>query len=162
MKDSEILRDLISLAFDANPADTDISLRDCMDLLTRTVMSEQKISGLIETVAHQHALFADRKPEAPVTPTASQDAEKADQPGWVKVGGRGVFEKRAVYERLVAFRKRNGLGCFTRLEETAKGEVTATELYAMLNAEPFPIAKWKAVDAALDREERKEQENAKL
>ena len=75
---------------------------------------------------------------------------EADQPDLGKDEGCGVFEKRAIYERLFSFRKRNGLGCFTRLEEAASGGVTAMELYAMLDADPFPIAKWRIVDAALD------------
>ena len=65
MKDSEILSDLISLAFDSNPKDTSISLRDCIDLLTRTIICESQGIGISEIVAKQHALFADRAPEHP-------------------------------------------------------------------------------------------------
>ena len=42
MKDSDVLRDLISLAFDRDPADAEITLRDCLDLLSRTVAAEQR------------------------------------------------------------------------------------------------------------------------
>lgn len=65
------------------------------------------------------------------------------------------FDKRAVYERLVAYRKRNGLGCFVQLKKATNGELTDMDLYAMLNAEPYSVAKWKLLDEALDRVERK-------
>lgn len=40
MKDSEILRELISLAFDTDPAPSNITLRQALDLLARTVARE--------------------------------------------------------------------------------------------------------------------------
>ena len=56
----------------------------------------------------------------------------------VKTTGRGAAEKRAIYERLVAFRQRNGLGCFAELEKASKGKVTEAELRTMLDAAPYP------------------------
>ena len=77
-------------------------------------------------------------------------------------GSQDGFDKRAVYERLVAYRKRNGLGCFVQLKKATNGELTDMDLCAMLNAEPYSIAKWKLLDEALDRVERKEKTGCKL
>ena len=64
MKDSEILRDLISLAFDSNPADTNIALRDCLDLLGRTIIAENA-GGCAEIVAKKHSLVTGQTPTTP-------------------------------------------------------------------------------------------------
>ena len=42
MKDSDILRDLISLAFDHDPAEAEVTLKQCLDLLSKTVAAEQQ------------------------------------------------------------------------------------------------------------------------
>ena len=42
MKDSDILQDLISLAFDHDPADAEVTLKQCLDLLSRTVAAERQ------------------------------------------------------------------------------------------------------------------------
>ena len=57
MKDSDVLRDLISLDFDRDPADAEITLRDCLDLLSRTVAAEQsaKMFKNIEGAANAYS-----------------------------------------------------------------------------------------------------------
>lgn len=74
-------------------------------------------------------------------------------------GSQDGFDKRAVYERLVAYRKRNGLGCFVKLKKAANGDLTDMDLYAMLNAEPFSVAKWKVLGEALDLVDMEEMKN---
>ena len=74
-------------------------------------------------------------------------------------GSQDGFDKRAVYERLVAYRKRNGLGCFVQLKKATNGELTDMDLYAMLNAEPYSVAKWKTLDEALDLVDMEETKN---
>lgn len=81
---------------------------------------------------------------------------EAGEPGFVKAGGRGVFEKRAIFERLQSFRKHGGLGCLAKIIDAANGAVSESELYAMLAAERLPLAKWQVVGAALDHISRKE------
>lgn len=72
------------------------------------------------------------------------------------------FDKRAVYKRLVDYRKRNRLGCFVQLKKETNGDLTDMDLYAMLNAEQYSVAKWKLLDEALDRVESKGNSNGKL
>lgn len=69
--------------------------------------------------------------------------------------GRGGAEKRAIFARLKAWRESHGLGCLRRLEDVANGAVTEDELRAMLTGEPYPITKWRVVDAALSALEEK-------
>lgn len=153
MKDSEILRDLISLAFDSDPADTAVTLMDCLDLLTRTVVAEQQSTAMHHSAARPPDC---RSPAGSSAPPAAPPTPEAGVPGFVKAGGRGVLEKRAILERLLSFRQRNGLGCLAQIINAANGAVTESELYAMLAAERFPLAKWRVVGAALDHIERKE------
>ena len=72
-----------------------------------------------------------------------------------KTVGRGASEKRAIYERLADFRQRNGLGCFAEIERASRGKISEAELRAMLDAAPYPLAKWKVVQTALDLIEKK-------
>ena len=196
MKDSDVLRDLISLAFDRDPADAEITLRDCLDLLSRTVAAEQRngsdeagerakaeraacaaspnvADGTPDDGTTERAVRAVRSAQAanrgdndraevgkPKMPqggiclsTKSEELSTRPRASRSVTVGRGAAEKRAIYERLAAYRRENGLGCFARLEKAANGAVTETELHAMLDAEPLPLAKWRAAAAALDRVE---------
>ena len=161
MKDSEILSDLISLAFDSNPKDTNISLRDCIDLLTRTIIAEKK-NGYAEIVARQHTLFADQTPAPKAVMTSRPDTcaqSGNDEPGCTKEAdtiptfkpaGIGAAEKREVFERLVAYRRQHGLGSLAAIAKAANGVVTEDEIRAMLAGDKYPLAKWKVVGSALD------------
>lgn len=132
MKDSDILRQLISLAFDTDPDPTQLRLSDCLDLLTRIVTSEQKQGRLTRAVTHQHALFAGADPEPPdtepSTPPPQEPPAVVEEPGWVKTGGRGSLEKKAVFDRLAAYRQSNGLGCFAKIVSAANGAVSEQDL----------------------------------
>ena len=166
MKDSEILSDLISLAFDSNPKDTSISLRDCIDLLTRTIIRESQGIGISEIVAKQHALFADRAPEHPaaVKPSigpgapGSGEAEpnEADTASTFKSVGIGAAEKREVFERLSDYRRNHGLGSLAVVAKATNGVMTEDEIRAMLAGDKYPLAKWKIVGSALDFVTKKE------
>ena len=71
-------------------------------------------------------------------------------------------EKGVILERLLEYRRKHGLGCFSKLSALCNGEVSAGELRDMLFGEEiFSLDKWLLVKAALDLEE-EEHENAKL
>lgn len=78
MKDSDILRQLISLAFDTDPADTAVTLLDCLDLLTRTVVAEQRCVTIDTTQPHGSC---PQNPSAFPPPPPGRPAD---------VGGRGT------------------------------------------------------------------------
>lgn len=63
--------------------------------------------------------------------------------------GNGGTEKREIYNRLRAYREANGLGCFAKLEAAANKAVSAAEITKMYNAAPYPMAKWRVLEAAL-------------
>ena len=60
-------------------------------------------------------------------------------------------EKQAIYNRLLDYRKRNGLGC---LDELTSKTLTANEIRAIMAGDVYPQAKWKELAAALDSCER--------
>ena len=66
------------------------------------------------------------------------------------ITGSGSKEKKAIAEKLDAFRKSNGIGSFRILETLSNGVVTQTEIRAMSAREPYPIAKWRVLGLALD------------
>lgn len=71
MKDSEILQELISLAFDNDPAPTNVTLRQSLDLLARTIIAENDGCSHVELAAHPHALFANPQPATPESASAT-------------------------------------------------------------------------------------------
>ena len=96
---------------------------DQMELFARAIRAEMRQEKL---------------PEAPITEAAASEPK-----------GRGGAEKRAVFERLRDFRDRNGLGCLRKIVNAANGAVTEDALRSMLVGTPYPIAKWRVVEAAL-------------
>ena len=144
MKDSEILRDLISLAFDTNPADATVTLQDGLDLLVRTVCAEQK---------RLSARFALTAP-----PPATEEEPMRETS--MNACGRGAAEKREIYDRLTVYRAQHGLGCLAPVADATGGVVSEDELRAMLAGDRYPLAKWKVVGLALDFVEKKGQKKS--
>ena len=161
MKDSEILRDLISLAFDSNPADTNIALRDCLDLLGRTIVAENA-GGCAEIVAKKHSLVTGQTPTTSAAGRVKADTddicggegyqgpEEPEEKPTFNAVGVGAAEKREIYSRLSDYRSRNGLGCLAAVAKATNGVVTEAEIRAMLAGDKYPLAKWKIVGSALD------------
>lgn len=94
------------------------------------------------------------EPEAPPVPAPPEkrfnEPDEVSEQRRSAFSGQGGKEKREVYQRLRAFRDKNGLGCFVRLEAAANKAVTASEITEMYNAAPYPMAKWRVLAAALD------------
>lgn len=66
--------------------------------------------------------------------------------------GRGAEEKRAIQEKLRAYRRAHGLGCFRTVAQAGLPEVTETMLRNMATGTvAYPLGDWRAVGRALDR-----------
>lgn len=79
------------------------------------------------------------------------DTEKAhDKPNLNVFGGRGGTEKREIFNRVVSFRKENGLSYPIILAKASNGAITDNEIRDMMDAHKYPIEKWRALAAALD------------
>ena len=99
--------------------------------------------------------------------TAAEDApEKNALSGFVPVTvttgtflGKDAKEKRAIFERLTAYKKSHGLGCCRNIADAANGALSAEDVREMLDAGKRPTSAWKIVDAALDYLENKENQN---
>lgn len=145
MKDSEILRDLIRLAYDCDST-VEITLADCLDFYARVVASEVRMEPALVTPGPrtQKRVAADRRPE-PV------------EPGKPQIGGRGSTEKRAIYEKLKAYREKHGLGSYAPLAKASNRALSEDTIRDMATGEgTFPLSKWKVLEAAIDYCEGKE------
>lgn len=73
--------------------------------------------------------------------------------------GRGAEEKRAIQERLKAYRRAHGLGCFRVVAQAGEPEVTETMLRGMVSGTAsYPLSSWRAAGRALDRAEQQKGE----
>ena len=78
-------------------------------------------------------------PDAPEEPSAAPT-------------GRGAEEKRAIQEKLRAYRRAYGLGCFRAVAQVDLPEVTGTMLRNMAaGTVAYPLSDWRAAGRALDR-----------
>lgn len=141
MLHSETARELISLAFDNNPADSRVTLADALDLFAMLVTAEVRIEYGLKT-AQTPAPTAEPEP-SPVVETPPEPETTQTPPG------RGGKFKAEVLQRLKAYRKANGLGSFAPLAKAANGAITEDEMRGMIMGDAYPLAKWKALDAVL-------------
>lgn len=66
--------------------------------------------------------------------------------------GRGAEEKRAIQEKLKAYRRARGLGCFRAVAQAGEPEVTETMLRGMVTGTvAYPMSDWWAAGRALER-----------
>lgn len=73
--------------------------------------------------------------------------------------GRGAEEKRAIQERLKAYRRAHGLGCFRVVAQAGEPELTETILRGMVSGTAsYPLSSWRAASRALDRAEQQKGE----
>lgn len=71
-----------------------------------------------------------------------------------KIGLRGpkANEKREIMERLKAYRKKNGLGCWAAVVAASGGKLSDDQLRIMhAGTEVLPINDWRLADKALDK-----------
>ena len=63
--------------------------------------------------------------------------------------GKGSGEKREIYAHLTGFVKSRGPGARKQIAAASNGAVTVEELFDMSAAAPYPLAKWRVVEAAM-------------
>ena len=165
-RDSEIIRDLISLAFDTDPEQSDITLVECLGLYERSLRREREIedarvAALLDEIksggrlirpisvedASAYSDIGDKPPADGDAPSAPEDAKECPP----EEHGRGKAEKQSIYNRLKAFRDYNGLGCLNDVAAATGGKVDADMLRAMLQDQKFELKVWRQVGAALDK-----------
>jgi len=142
MRDSEILRELIGMAY-ACENKAGITLSDCLDLYGRLLMQEQK---------------AEQAPAAtvrPDTPCPVATPAKSAEGGFT---GVGAGEKKAIHAKLKAYREKHGLGCYGPLAKATRGALTDDNIRDMATGlGKFPLKTWQKLDSAIDRMEAQEQ-----
>ena len=124
------------------------------------VGSFDKIEMLV--LARRALAAAEELPEVSVPPIPPPEPVKSAAPSTISRSGAAEAAelKRATLARLEAYRGRGaGLVSFTPLAELCAPvdgkAVTPEMLGRMLSRKRFPVTVWRAVDAALDKMERK-------
>lgn len=169
MKQSDILSQLIELAFDANPGPVTVGLRDALDLL-KWVMAKESAPAVCVVID-----AAEREPAAPVSLPASPEPEPAPKPepepapepksepepapepkSGGALTGRGAKEKQEILRRLEEYRAAKGLGAIDKLAKLSNGALNDHDIREMIARHKVPYAKWKVLDAVLAHAEGKE------
>jgi len=147
---TEILRQLIELAYDDNPADIDITIRDCLDLYGELVRAESlPIPGVVCEL-HADAEGANTHTSAATPEPASVPPVKDPPDIGPGAGGRGGKEKQEIFRLLKAYRDAHGVDAFQEISRAANGAVTAEQVLSMIQGAKTPLAVWRIVGAAID------------
>ena len=141
MKQSEICRQLIMMAFDPARADFSITLGDAMDLYRDLIMRETPADGIDEALA-----------AAVTSPLDDMEPFTGNVVDTIK--GRGSYEKKEIYQRLIDYRSKHGLGSLKDVADASNG-ITETDLRLMMNGTKYPLIRWQMVGDALDKLEEK-------
>lgn len=91
------------------------------------------------------------------------DEQEYDGPDYfVPTTASQAKEKKAIRDRLIEYRHKNGLGCFNRLAQLSNGAVTVCDMRNILTGgdQKLSLNRWMAIGAALDLDE--EEKNGKL
>ena len=88
-------------------------------------------------------------------PEHDKPVEKEAESAEATFQGKGASEKREIFERLKAYRARNGLGCLKKLAAASNGILDEDQIRTMLDGQKETLQNWKILGAALDYEERK-------
>lgn len=87
------------------------------------------------------------RPTGPEPPEPELDAEPMN----VELhGGRGAKEKKIIQDRLIAYRKEHGLGCWKKVAEASGGRLSEEDLRGLYEGAIFTLASWRIADMALD------------
>lgn len=99
------------------------------------------------------------EPEAPPAPARKKPGrKKKPKPPTMGAHEAAAF-KRTTLERLLAFREREGLGCFARLAKICGSPISETMLRGMADGNRMDLEYWWAVAQGLDEEERENDQN---
>ena len=149
MKQSEICRQLIMMAFDPEQADHPITLGDAMDLYRDLIMRETPADGIDEALAAAVTSPLDEiEPYRSIFGLTSQLPATDNVIDTIK--GRGSYEKKEIYQRLIDYRSKHGLGSLKDVADASNG-ITETDLRLMMNGTKYPLIKWQMVGDALDK-----------
>lgn len=166
VKKSYAIAELIARAFGIEAADYE-SFVAYLDLYAETVNEQREAAPREVLLRVKDCLPATELAAAPPPAEGNSLIEQGFEvvcPTEKKLdnfGGGGGREKKAAFEKLQAFRGKYGLGCFEKLAAAAKGALSANEIRDMYAVAPYPIAKWRAVVAAIDAVEKKADSYAK-
>lgn len=148
-KDSEILGQLIAMAFAFETEDVTVTLSDCMGLYKRLVLAEAGGAELAGAVEGDPSSAGPGDHHLP--PGEGFDGEA---PAPRHITGRGSQEKKEIHRRLTAYREARGMGCYGPLAAAAKGKLSEDEIRMMALGEGvFPIESWRRLRAALEEVE---------
>ena len=125
MDASEVVRRLISMAFDREAAET-VSLGDSLELYRALCVGEAKAA-------------------------APAHSEEAAETAPVPENVTGAQFKKKTLDRLLAWRTLNGPGCFTRLAAACGKGFDDDKLRQMAAGFKVSLGEWRCVAAALDR-----------
>lgn len=145
MKKSEVCRQMIMMAFDPARAEFSITLADAMDLYRDLIMGETNTASIDEALS-----------DAVSSPLDNLEPYTGSVVDTIK--GRGSYEKKAIYQRLIDYRSKHGLGSLKTIADASNG-VSETELRLMINGQKYPLIRWQMVGDALDKLEEKENES---
>lgn len=164
MTDSAILKELICLAFDEDPAPCEVRLADAMDFYARTLAAE---NGKHKEVMTKVITNFEQKPKtggefdkkintevntnvSPVQDKSTVEGSEAVPPEKLVAKGPGAAKKQEIYGRLRAFRDATGPECYAKIAKVSNGLLTEKEVMKMCTGTVMPLPKWTVVDAAID------------
>jgi hypothetical protein len=102
------------------------------------------------------------KPEGETSPAPEKPTENTadSDPGVLNATGIGAALKRETHSRLLTYRKSHGLGCFDALAKASSDKkLTPDVVRLMYDCNPVVLDRWKSLAAALDKLEKKVNNN---
>lgn len=123
MKASELMRNLICMAFDPESAEKPISLDVALRIYAEILHGERE--------------------------QAEQTPKESEKPFIENFAGYGAREKRDTLKRLEAYIKETGAGAFRRIAEASHGDLTESDVSLINQRLKVNINKWRALAAAL-------------
>lgn len=142
-KPSEIVAQLIVLAFGPVQEETDVTMTECMELYGSLAAEEAR-----EKRKHNEpgVETLDKKPSEP--------SPAPEEPQMSPSRAAAIFKSETL-RRLQDFREAHGLGSWRLLAEKCSGEISPDAIANMAAGERYGIDVWRTVSAALDEAENK-------
>lgn len=155
MKRSEVLEQLIELAFDPNPGEVTVGLRDALGLLRWLVEQESEYHvDPTECYANPYAHTGDEVELEPAPEEPAPEPEPEPEPKPSAVYGPKAKDKRDILTRLEEYRRERGR--VPQITAAADGRLTDTDVWDILAGRKIVWAKWEALKDALDKIEKAE------
>ncbi|MEG1404731.1 MAG: hypothetical protein RSC52_04415 [Oscillospiraceae bacterium] len=116
-------------------------LKACLDLYVSSLDTKSQ-----PFAQQQNEIEKPIKPSNHFNEDASTKKQKSNA-----FSGAGSDVKKDAHKKLAAYRLKNGLGCFAAISKASGGMLSEAEIRGMFDAEPYEIAKWRALASALDK-----------